>query len=90
MAAIAFNDLSSNPWVLAEEGPATERNVKVASFTLCEADSPAHVADLDDSHGRPILQLNDSQRNVRFDGWVHGLTVARLDSGYIVVALRDA
>lgn len=90
MAAIFLNDISSNPWVLAEVGAVTAQNVKVASFTLCEPMSPAHVADLEDGHGRPILQLNEEQRNIRFDGWCHGLTVKRLDSGYIVVALRDA
>ena len=90
MAAIFVNDTSSNPWVLAEVGKVTDQNMKVASFTLCEPMSPAHVADLEDGHGRPILQLNEEQRNIRFDGWVHGLKVARLDSGYIVVALRDA
>ena len=90
MAAIFVNDLGANPWVVAEVGPVTTQNVKVASFSYCEPCNPAHVVDLEDGAGRPLLQLNEGQRNIRFDGWVHGLTVRRLDSGYVVVALRDA
>ena len=90
MAGVLTNDLSGNPWVIAEAGDVTDKNLKVASFTYCEPDSPAHVVDIADSHGRDLLQLNDQQRNIRFDGWVHGLSIPRLDSGYLVVALRDA
>lgn len=90
MATVFGNDTSSNPWILADEGDVTDKSVKVASFTYCEPDSPAHAVDLFDGHNRPILQLNETQRNIRFDGWVHGLRVERLDSGYVIVALRDA
>lgn len=88
MAGIFLNDTGSNPWIIAEAGEVFTQNVQIASFTYCEADSPAHVVDIADVNGRYILQLNDQQRNIRFDGWVHGLTIPKLESGYVVVALK--
>ena len=90
MAAVVVNDISANPWVLAEVGQAARQNVKVALFTYCEPASPGHVAELSDVNGRLVARLDDGVRSMRFDGWVHGLTVDKLDSGYVIVALRDA
>ena len=90
MAAVVANDLAANPWLLAEVGVATTQNVKVASGTYCEPAAPDHAAELSDSHGRLVVRLDDGVRAIRFDGWVHGLTVDKLDSGYVIVALRDA
>ena len=87
MAAVVVNDIAANPWVLAEVGQAAKQNVKVASFTYCEPASPAHVAELSDINGRLVARLDEGVRAVRFDGWVHGLTVDKLDSGYVIVAL---
>ena len=88
MAGIFLNDTGSNPWVIAEVGSVFTQNVQIASFTYCEADSSAHAVDIADAAGRYILQLNDQLRNIRFDGWIHGVTIPRLDSGYVVVALK--
>ena len=90
MAGPVVNDTAANPWTLAEVGKVTDKNVKVASFTYCEPTSPAHAAEISDSHGRLVARLDDGIRAIRFDGWVHGLTVDKLDSGYVIVALRDA
>ena len=90
MASVFGNDTGSNPWLLAEVGEVTTKNVKVASFTYSEPASADHVAEISDSHGRLVARLDDSLRSIRFDGWVHGLTVDALDSGYVIVALRDA
>jgi len=90
VAAVVANDLAGNPWVLAEVGEATAKSVKVASFTYCEPASSDHVAELHDIDGRLVARLDEGVRSMRLDGWVHGLTVDRLDSGYVIVALRDA
>ena len=90
MAAVVVNDLAANPWLIAEVGAVATQNVKVTSFTYCEPASPDHVAELSDSHGRLVARLDDGVRTMRFDGWVHGLTVDKLDSGYVIVALRDS
>lgn len=87
MAAIFLNDLSANPWVIAEQGVATSKSVRVGSVRYVEPASPAHVVDLSDGHGRPILRLDDANREFRLHGWINGLTVDRLDSGYLVVSL---
>mgnify|MGYP001558118428 CR=1 FL=1 len=81
------NDLSGNPWVLAEQGEASPKQVRVGAFIYCAPATSGAVAELEDSHGRIILQLDDSLRQVQWNGWVHGITVRRLDSGYVVVVL---
>lgn len=87
MAQVFLNDIGYNPWTLAEVGPVTDSNVKVAYFSWQEGMSADHEATLIDSHGRPVCTLRDDQRTIDFNGWVHGLTVERLDSGYVLVSL---
>ena len=89
MAMVFVNDIGANPWIIAEAGLVTDKQIKVRSFTYCEPDSPAHVVDFSDADGRPLFRLSDDKRNVDFAGWVHGLTVDQLDSGYVVVSLMS-
>ena len=87
MAMVFVNDTAANPWIVAEAGLVTDRQIKIRSFTYCEPDSPAHIVDFSDADGRPLFRLTDDKRDVQFEGWVHGLSVDRLDSGYVVVSL---
>lgn len=88
MAAVFLNDLGANPWVLAEEGVATMQNVKVSELSLQEVDRPKHVAEIMDTRsGRLVARLTPEHPRMTIRGWVHGLDVTRLDSGYVVVAL---
>ena len=87
MALVLVNDIGANPWIVAEAGLVTDKQIKLCSLTYCEPDSPAHVVDFSDADGRPLFRLDDAKPAIRFDGWVHGLTVDRLDSGYVVVSL---
>lgn len=87
MAAIAINDLSSNPWIIAEEGLANLSNVKVTTLVHKEPDDPAHVAEIVDSKGKLAFRFDSDDRKIDDAGWIHGLTVDRLDSGYILVYL---
>ena len=88
MAAVFLNDLGANPWVLAEEGVATDKNVKVSEFSYQEVDRPKHVAEIMDyREGRVVARLTPEHPRITFRGWVHGLNVTRLDSGYVVVSL---
>lgn len=90
MAAIFLNDMAANPWLVAETGTVTDKNVRVYSLTYHEPSSAAHVAELSDSHGRLVARLDSAIRSHRFGGWVHGLTVDRLDSGYVLVTLEGS
>ena len=89
MAAVFLNDIGSNPWILAEKGVVTAKSVKAYSFTYHEPDETDHVAELSDVHGRLVARLDSTIRSQRCNGWVHGLTVDRLDSGYVLVSLTD-
>ena len=87
MAGNFVNDIGANPWIIAEQGFVTDRQIKVRSFTYCENDAPDHVVDLSDADGRTLFRLTDDKRNIDFHGWVHGLQVDRLDSGYVIISL---
>ena len=87
MAMVYVNDIGANPWIVAEVGLVTDKQIKVRSFTYCEPDSPSHIVDFSDADGRPLFRLSDDKRDVQFEGWIHGLTVDQLDSGYVVVSL---
>ena len=89
MAGNFVNDIGANPWVVAEVGVVSDKQIKVRSLNYCEPDSPAHVVDFSDADGRTLFQLNDTQRFIEFEGWVHGLTVDKLDSGYVIVSLMS-
>ena len=89
MAAVFLNDLGANPYILAEEGAATGKKVKVRAFVYREADNPAHEAVIEDSSGRLVVSLTDAAPSVEYDGWVHGLTVRSLPSGYVIVPLMS-
>ena len=87
MAAIFLNDIGANPYILAEEGDATAKNVKVRSFTYREPDNPSHEAVIEDSSGRLVASLTEAIPSVEYGGWVHGLAIQSLPSGYVIVAL---
>lgn len=87
MAAVFLNDLSGNPYVLAEEGLASSASVKVRAFHYQEADNPSHEAIILDSRDRLVASLTESNPTVEFHGWVNGLKVDQLKSGYVVVSL---
>lgn len=89
MAGVALNDLSSNPWVIAEVGEVTSSNVKVLELIHHEPDEDTHVAELVDRHGKIAFRFDSSSRKVEHAGWIHGLTVEKLDSGYILVYLAS-
>ena len=89
MAMVFGNDIGANPWIVAETGLVTEKQIKIRSFNYCEPDSSAHQVDFSDSDGRTLFSLTDTQRFIEFEGWVHGLTVDRLDSGYVVISLMS-
>lgn len=86
MAAVVVNDLGGNPWTLAEVGLATSANVKVRTFMLLEAE-PDGVAEILDVNDRLVVRLTEAQPSMEYGGWVHGLNVDRLDSGYVLVSL---
>mgnify|MGYP001601077824 CR=1 FL=1 len=88
MAATFLNDLGANPWVLAEQGVASTKNVAVSTFSYQEADRPKHVAEIEDNDGRLVARLTPGQPIFHYYGWVKGLNVTRLDSGYVLASLR--
>ena len=87
MAAVFLNDLGANPWVLAEQGLASPKNVKVSTFSYQEADRPKHVAELADTQGRVVARLTPEQPIFHYNGWVKGIDVTRLDSGYVLASI---
>ena len=87
MAAVFINDLGANPWVLAEVSVASTKNVKVSTFSYQEPDRPKHVAELADTTGRVVARLTPDQPIFHYNGWVKGLEVTRLDSGYVLASL---
>ena len=89
MAAVFINDLGGNPWVLAEKGVATTKGQRIWALTYHEPDNSAHVAEISDSKGRLVARLDSVVRTQRLNGWVNGLTVDRLDSGYVIASLLD-
>ena len=90
MAAVFLNDIGANPWVLAEQGVASTKNVKITELSYQEADRPKHVAEIvDNVSGRLVARLTPDQPRMWVDGWVHGLYVERLDSGYVLASLRS-
>ena len=90
MAMVFGNDIAANPWIVAETGVVTDKQIKIRSLTYCEPDASSHIADFSDADGRPLFRLSDDKRNIDFGGWVHGLTVDQLDSGYVVVSLMSS
>ena len=89
MAGNFVNDIGANPWIIAEQGFVTDKQIKVRSLNFCEWDAPDHVVDISDGDGRTLFRLAEGQRDIQFEGWVHGLTVDRLDSGYVIVSLMS-
>jgi hypothetical protein len=87
MAAIFLNDVGGNPYILAEEGVATIANVKVRAIQYREMDTPAHEAVIFDGRGRLVASLTEASPTLEYHGWVNGLTVNDLPSGYVVVSL---
>ena len=87
MAAIFLNDIAGNPYILAEAGVATGANVKVREFRYREMDNPSHEAVIMDGRGRLVASLTEASPTVEFGGWVNGLTVDTMNSGYVVVSL---
>ena len=87
MAAIFLNDLSGNPYILAEEGLATVASVKVRVFQYREMDHPTHEANIYDGRNRLVASLNEANPTVEYHGWVNGLDVVDLPSGYVIVSL---
>ena len=90
MAGVSINDLSSNPWVLAEVGEVKATNAKFTTLVHHEPDSSVHVAELVDSHGKIVARFDENSRQVDQLGWIRGLTVEKLDSGYILAYLASS
>ncbi len=84
MAGIAINDLSSTPWVIAEEGVVTTKNCKYRSITHHEADDESHVVELVNKDGHLVARFDAQNRTLKDVGWMNGLTVERMDSGYLL------
>ena len=87
MAAILVNDLGGNPWVLAEAGTASTKNVKVYEFSFHEWDHPDHIAEVVDNDGRLVARLTPTHPTKRHYGWVKGLKMDVLNSGYVLASL---
>ena len=89
MAAIFLNDVSANPWILAEVGDVTPspKNVHIKTLQYLERDNSTHVAEIHDSAGHLIARLTEDQPSSNDIGWVKGLKVERLDSGYVICTL---
>ena len=89
MASVSINNLSSNPWVIAEVGEVTNSNIKVMELIHLEPDDPTHVAEIVDRKGKIAFRFDSSSRKVEHAGWIHGLTVDKLDSGYVLAYLAS-
>ncbi len=85
MANVFVNDLASNPWIIAETGLVSTKNVKIAQIKHEEPDEPNHVAEVVDRHGRIVSRFSADRRTNEHVGWVHGLSIDQLDSGYLLV-----
>ncbi len=81
----ALNDLSSNPWVIAEVGEVTTKNIKVAEIKHYEPDNVDHVVELVNTAGHLLARFDEEHRTVDRGGWLNGITVSRLDSGYLLL-----
>ncbi len=80
-----INDLTSNPWVIAEQGEVTTKNIKVAEIKYHEPDDDAAVVELVNKNGHLLARFDDDHREVDHGGWFNGITVDRIDSGYLLL-----
>lgn len=81
----ALNDLSANPWVIAEVGEVTTKNIKVSEIKYFEPDDASHVVELVNTAGKLLARFDEDHREVDHGGWFNGITVDRLDSGYLLL-----
>ncbi len=81
----ALNDLTSNPWVIAEAGLVTKKNLKVAEIKHFESDDASHVVELVNKDGHLLARFDDEHKEVDHGGWFNGITVSRIDSGYLLL-----